>query len=103
MTSPPRARGSRPLKKRVKKRAPTRYRWELLPKLASQVEYGMRAEAHRNLDALIEQFKRDSDRLSVGKIRCCQTMSACMRGARRAGADSETLFRDHITLLEDVE
>ena len=85
-----------------KRAAPRRYRWELLPKLASEIEYGMGALAHRDLDALIASFVRDSETLSVGKIRCCQTASACMRGARRAGADSAALFDEHLALLESV-
>jgi AraC-like DNA-binding protein len=87
---------------RQKLRASKRYRWDLLPKLASEIEYGMRPEAHRNLMALIESFKRDSDSLTVGKMRCAQTMSACMRGARRAGAPSHVLFGEHLVMLDEV-
>ena len=81
---------------------PKRYRWELLPKLASEIEYGMRPQAHRDLTTLIDSFRRDSATLSVGKIRCCQTASACMRGARRGGADSGALFDEHLALLDAV-
>jgi AraC-like DNA-binding protein len=80
----------------------SRYRWDLLPKLASEIEYGMRREAHRDLDALVHSFRRDSESLTVGKMRCAQTMSACMRGARRAGAPSHVLFTEHLTMLDEV-
>lgn len=89
-------------KSRTQRGAPRRYRWELLPKLASEIEYGMRAQAHRDLDALIALFIRDSATLALGKIRCCQTMSACMRGARRGGGDSDVLFDEHLAMLEAV-
>jgi AraC-like DNA-binding protein len=78
------------------------YRWDLLPKLASEIEYGMRREAHRELTALIESFKHDSINLTMGKMRCAQTMSACMRGARRAGAPSHVIFDEHLVMLDQV-
>lgn len=81
-------------------RSERRYRWDLLPKLASEIEYGMRPQAHRDLDALIFSFRRDSDSLLVGKMRCAQTMSAAMRGARRAGAPSHVLFAEHLAMLD---
>ena len=93
---------SRKKPRRAKGTASQRYRWDLLPKLASEIEYGMRGQAHRDLESLIQSFRRDSDSLTVGKMRCAQTMSAAMRGARRAGADSHALFGEHLSMLDEV-
>ena len=84
-------------------RAPYRYRWELLPKVASNIEYGNRVQAHRDLDALLLSFSRDSGHdLELQKIRCFQTMSAVMRGARRGGAAADALFKDHLDTLNAI-
>ena len=97
-----------PLRHRRKKRrsislTQPRYRWELLPKVASNIEYGNRSQAHRDLDALLESFARDSGHdLELQKIRCFQTMSAVMRGARRGGAAADALFKDHLVTLNAI-
>ncbi|MCW8130527.1 MAG: helix-turn-helix transcriptional regulator [Planctomycetota bacterium] len=76
------------------------YRWELLPKLATEIEYGRRAGARRDLAELLAIFVRQSGPdLTLRKLRCAQTASACLRGARCGGAPSAALLQEHLAFL----
>jgi len=77
-----------------------RYRWELLPRLASAVEHAQRREARRDLAEFLGIFAAASRDLTVRKMRCAQTMSACIRAARRGGGPSETIYSEHLLFLE---
>jgi len=77
------------------------YRWELLPKLATEIEFGRRKEARRDLVALLAIFVRQcGSNLTLRKLRCAQTASACLRGARCGGGPSATLLAEHLIFLE---
>ena len=77
-----------------------RYRWELLPLLASEVEFARHKAAHRDLTDLLEILARQSGNdLTLRKMRCAQTMSACVRGARLGGGPSAALLSEHIEAL----
>jgi len=83
--------------------ARARYPWQLLPKLASEIEHGQRAQARRDLDALLAIIAESSgDDLTLRKLRCAQMISACLRGAHAGGALSERLLRDNLQLLRTL-
>lgn len=76
------------------------YRWELLPKLAIEIEYGRRKGARRDLSELLDIFVIQSGPdLTLRKLRCAQTASACLRGARCGGAPSVVLLQEHLSFL----
>lgn len=77
------------------------YRWELLPKLATEIEFGRRKEARRDLSDLLAIFARQcGPNLTLRKMRCAQTASACLRGARCGGGSSAALLAEHLVFLE---
>ncbi|HYF49094.1 MAG TPA: helix-turn-helix transcriptional regulator, partial [Planctomycetota bacterium] len=78
----------------------SRYRWELLPRLASAIEHAERRAARNDLSDLLDIFEEASRDLTVRKMRCAQTMSACIRAARRGGGSSETIYAEHLPFLE---
>ncbi|GMV83471.1 MAG: hypothetical protein AMXMBFR7_46550 [Planctomycetota bacterium] len=79
------------------------YRWELLPRLATEVEFGRRAAARRDLRELVAILARQSGPdLTLRKMRCAQTMSACLRGARLGGGPSAALLAEHIEALRKL-
>jgi AraC-like DNA-binding protein len=80
-----------------------RYQWELLPKIANHIERRSTERAHRDLSALLNILVRDSfGDLALFKMRCSQTMSAGIRGARRGGARSDVLMAEHIEFLKKL-
>ncbi|MBI3830847.1 MAG: helix-turn-helix transcriptional regulator [Planctomycetes bacterium] len=80
-----------------------RYRWELLPRLASEVEFARKAAAHRDLSELLTIVAHQSGHdLTLRKMRCAQIMSACVRGARLGGGPSAVLLAEHIEFLRDL-
>jgi hypothetical protein len=76
-----------------------RYRWDLLPKLAAHVEHAQRSDAKTVLDALLAIFRDASADLTVRKMRCAQSMSACIRAARLGGGPSETIYAEHMAFI----
>lgn len=79
------------------------YPWELLPTIASHIEFRAAEKGHRDLSTLLEILVHDSDGdLALFKMRCSQTMSACIRGARRGGARSDVLMNEHIVFLKKL-
>lgn len=80
-----------------------RYRWELLPRLASEVEFARRGAACRDLAELLEIVAQQSGAdLTLRKMRCAQIMSACVRGARLGGGPSALLLGEHIESLRGL-
>jgi AraC-like DNA-binding protein len=76
------------------------YNWELLPRLALAIEHAQRSQTRRDLRELMTILYRDCDKdLTLFKMRCAQTMSACIRGALRGGAPSEVIYREHMAFL----
>jgi AraC-like DNA-binding protein len=83
--------------------ARSRYPWQLLPKLASEIEHGQRTEALRDLDALLEIIAESSGaELNLRKLRCAQLVSGCLRGAHAGGAPSETLLDQNLRVLKTL-
>lgn len=83
--------------------AKTRYPWHLLPKLASEIEHGQRAQARRDLDALLDIVAESSgEDLTLRKLRCAQLVSGCLRGAHAGGAPSETLLDQNLQVLKSL-
>jgi len=79
------------------------YRWDLLPKLAADIEHGQTDRIPADLDDLLAAIMEDTgDDAALLSLRCAQCMSACMRGARRGGAPSETLMHDHLADLRKL-
>ncbi len=79
------------------------YNWDLLPKLASEVEHARRREALCDLKELLAILARDcGPDLTLRKMRCAQVMSACIRGARRGGGASGILMQDHLKFLQKL-
>lgn len=77
-----------------------KYRWELLPRLASEVEFGRLVAARRDLAELLEVVAEQSQRdLTLCKLRCSATTSACVRGARRGGGPSSALMSEYVEYL----
>ncbi len=76
------------------------YDWELLPRLAGEIERRLRREAHRDLDRLLDVLALQSGAdLILRKMRCAQTASVCVRGARRGGGPSGPLLDEHVNFL----
>jgi AraC-like DNA-binding protein len=79
------------------------YQWELLPQIATHIERRASEKAHRDLSALMKILVHDSfGDLSLFKMRCSQTTSACIRGARRGGARSDVLMNEHVEFLKKL-
>lgn len=77
-----------------------RYQWDLLPRLASEIEFGRATAARRDLRELLKVLARQSGGdLTLFKMRCAQTMSACVRGARLGGGAGAALLAAHIDAL----
>jgi AraC-like DNA-binding protein len=77
-----------------------RYPWRLLPRLALEIEYERRREAHRDLESLLRiTWRQEGNELTLWKLRCSQIASACMRGALRGGAPSDLSMGEHLQLL----
>lgn len=80
-----------------------RYRWELLPRLASEVEFARKSAARRDLSELLDIVAHQSGAdLTLRKMRCAQIMSACVRGARLGGGPSALLLGEHIEFLRGL-
>ena len=79
----------------------SRYPWQLLPQLATRIESHQIEEAHADLNGLLAIIEAHSSaNLALRKFRCAQLISVSLRGALRGGAESETILREHIAVLE---
>jgi AraC-like DNA-binding protein len=79
----------------------TRYPWQLLQRLASQIESHQAPESHRSLGRILGIIAEDPrGNLTLRKLRCAQVVSMCLRGAHRGGAPSEVILTEHLQLLE---
>jgi AraC-like DNA-binding protein len=79
----------------------TRYPWQLLQRLASQIENHQVPEAHRSLDRVLAIIAENPPgNLTLRKLRCAQVVSMCLRGAHRGGAPSEIILTEHLQMLE---
>jgi hypothetical protein len=72
------------------------YPWDLLPGFTEDIEHGRLDRVRESVDAMLDAIEVDDDDASVLKLRCAQCMSACLRGARRGGAPSDVLLREHV-------
>lgn len=77
------------------------YHWDLLPQMVEHIEQAQGVAALAMLDDLLRELDRDSGhRPRLLALRVAQCMAACMRGARRGGAPSELLYREHLAALD---
>jgi AraC-like DNA-binding protein len=78
-----------------------RYPWKLLPRLAVEIEYERRQDAHDDLESLLQiTWRQEGNDLTLWKLRCSQIASACVRGALRGGAPSDIAMGEHLQLLQ---
>lgn len=80
-----------------------RYPWKLLPRLAVEIEYERRQDAHQDMESLLQiTWRQEGNDLTLWKLRCSQIASACVRGALRGGAPSDIAMGEHLHLLQKL-
>ncbi len=79
------------------------YPWRRLPRLVLRIRYGQAEQAHKTMDALLDEFDQEHDRrLGPRKLRCAMVMSYCTRGARLGGAPSELVIDENLQGIETL-
>ena len=76
------------------------YPWDLLPSVALHIEQGRSSEIRESVRLLMIAIANPDPDLF--RLRCAQCMSAFLRGARRGGAPSDVLLREHLTSLASL-
>jgi AraC-like DNA-binding protein len=80
-----------------------RYPWQLPVRLAACVEHHQVAEAHRDLDRVLDIIGGErSGGLLLRKLRCAQAITHCTRGALQGGAPSSDLVKDSLRMLHQI-